>query len=496
MADATPALPTMPRVGTGTLTLYSLGAMSIGIKLKILETFLLIFYNQAVGLSPAAVSTLILVATVFDAVADPLVGWYSDRLRTSLGRRHPLMYASALPLGIGFFLLWNPPSGLSTTGLYGWMIVTYLVVRFSYTLYDNSAKALAPELVTDYDRRTTLVSLRIFFRTLAGLGATVLAYQYFLRTAPDGSGGITDRDGYLLFALFCSVVSVVVILISARATQWTVPWLSRPSADSGAPWQAFGEMFGMLRNRSASAILAAGMLTQISSGLRNGLELYFGLYFWGMTQGQLAGIATLTAVATFVGAALVPIVSRRIGKRHAALTCFIMGVFFAGLPILLRLFGLMPANGTGLLYTILAADTFVSGVLYVMTAVLLNSMLADVTDELAVATGRRSEGLLFAADGFFTKAVSGLGVMISGGVLAIIAFPVQAKTATIPAETLWWMGALYLPVVTIVNATAIAMVGLFRIDRRRHEENLRTLAAALIAEDEASTAEPVPSALT
>ena len=98
----------MPRVGNGTLVLYSLGAASIGIKIKILESFLLIFYNQAIGLPPAAVSTLILISTVIDAVVDPVVGWYSDRLRSPLGRRHPLMYGSAVPLAISFFLLWKP----------------------------------------------------------------------------------------------------------------------------------------------------------------------------------------------------------------------------------------------------------------------------------------------------------------------------------------------------------------------------------------------------
>lgn len=493
MRDAAPS--GMPRIGAGTLTLYSLGAMSIGIKIKILETFLLIFYNQAMGLPPATVSAVILAATVVDTITDPLVGWYSDRLRSPLGRRHPLMYASAVPLGIAFFLLWNPPHALGASGTFAWMVVMYLVTRFGYTLYDNSSKALAPELVTDYDRRTTIVSLRIFFRTLAGLGATVLAYEYFLRPAADGSGGVTDRAGYFGLALACSLVSVVVILVSARATQWTVPWLSKPDSRPGSPWHAFRDIFGMLRNRSAAAILGVGMLVSVSSGVRNGLELYFGLYFWGLTQGQLAGIATLTAVATFVGAALVPLLSRRIGKRRAALSCFILSVAVGGLPILLRLVGLMPPNGSALLYVILAIDTFASGTLYVMTAVLLNSMLTDVTDELAVVTGRRSEGLLFAADGFFTKAVSGFGVMISGAILTLVAFPAHAKAGAIAPDTLWWLGALYLPIVAGVNAVAIALVWLFRIDRQRHEENLRTLAAADAATETEGIAH-VPSALS
>ena len=253
----------------------------------------------------------------------------------------------------------------------------------------------------------------------------------------------------------------------------------------------------MLRNRSALAILSVGMLTQVSSGVRNGLELYFGLFFWGFTQKQLAGIATVTAVATFAGAILVPVLSRRLGKRRAAIGAFAISIVLAGLPVLLRLAGLMPANGSPALFVILAADTFVVGLLYVTVAVLLNSMLADVTDELAVRTGRRAEGLLFAADGFFTKAVSGLGVIIAGAVLTGIAFPAHARTGAVSADTLWWLGALYVPIVSGVNVLAIVAVWLFRIDRARHEENLRTLAAAEVVQDRAaSTAPSPPSALT
>lgn len=484
-----------PHVGNGTLTLYSMGAVSTGIKLKILESFLLIFYNQAVGLPATAVATALLVATIFDTVTDPVVGWYSDRLRSRLGRRHPLMYGSAVPLALAFFLLWNPPRSLGN-GVYAWMMVNYLVVRFGYTLYENSSKALGPELVTDYDRRTTLVSLRILFRTVGGLAATVLAYQYFLKPAADGIGGVTDRTGYFAFGLFCGAVILVTILVSARATQWYVPWLSKPEREEGAPpWRAFSEIATMMRNRSALAIIAVGMFVSVSSGLRNGLELYFGLYFWGLSQAQLSVIATLTAVATFAGAVLVPILSRRFGKRRAALATFSTSVFLSGLPILLRLLGLMPPNGSDLLFVLLAADTFMTGLLYITTAVLLNSMLTDVTDELAVMTGRRSEGLLFAADGFFSKLVSGIGVLASGALLGWVAFPAHARVGAVSVNTLWWLGAIYLPLIVVVNAGAIAAVWSFRIDRSRHEQNLRTLATVAQASDTATANERAPSAL-
>src|SRR3546814_17956200 len=80
-----------------------------GIKDSGFGTFLLLFYNQFVGVAPGTVGFIIMCALVFDAFIDPAVGALSDRTRSRWGRRHPWMYAAALPIAIGWLLLWNPP---------------------------------------------------------------------------------------------------------------------------------------------------------------------------------------------------------------------------------------------------------------------------------------------------------------------------------------------------------------------------------------------------
>src|SRR5688572_27798924 len=102
----------MPPVGLATILLYGVGASSSGIKMRALSSFLLIFYNQTMGLTPATVALAITLITVFDAIVDPVVGFASDRLTSRWGRRHPFMYASAVPIAAAFWFLWNPPDGL------------------------------------------------------------------------------------------------------------------------------------------------------------------------------------------------------------------------------------------------------------------------------------------------------------------------------------------------------------------------------------------------
>ena len=107
---------------------YGIGAMAYGIKDNGFSVFLLLFYNQVIGLDAAIVGSVIALALVFDALIDPLIGVLSDRTHTRWGRRHPWLYASAVPIGLSWLLLWHPPQG-SQSMILGWLLVTAIFTR-------------------------------------------------------------------------------------------------------------------------------------------------------------------------------------------------------------------------------------------------------------------------------------------------------------------------------------------------------------------------------
>ncbi|WP_137897169.1 MFS transporter [Sphingomonas sp. 2SG] len=475
----TPVLGPRPAVGWPTLVFYGLGACSTGIKMRALSSFLLIYYNQVLGLRPTTVALAISIITVFDAIVDPITGYISDNTRSRLGRRHPFMYASALPIGLSFLMLWNPPAWMSSDGLFFYLLGCLMALRLFDTFFELPSIALAPELVAEYHRRTLIVSMRIFFRTFAGALFTIAAFQIFL--SPE-HGGVTDRSGYLSFAIAGSTAMVVSILLSSAATQRYIPWLRKPAPSAGRSGGGGGRFFrdvlGLFKEPAARVMLGAGMLVAVVSGARTGLDLYFGLYFWGLAQGQLAVLASLTAVATLVGAVILQPIAKRMDKRSGLITIYTLAMITGALPILLRLFNLLPANGRPALFTILAVEIVIQGVLYVMSASIMNSMLSDVVEELEVKTGKRSEGLLFSADAFFSKAVSGLGVLISGGVLWLVAFPSKAAPGSVPMDTLWRLGAVYLLVSLLLMIVVLLLIRRFPIDRARHDRNLELIAGS------------------
>src|SRR5580658_4029915 len=89
-----------PPLTRRTKLFYGLGTVAFGVKDNGFNYLLLPFYNQVVGLSAPLVGLAILIAMTLDAIIDPMIGQFSDNLRTRWGRRHPFMYAAALPVAL------------------------------------------------------------------------------------------------------------------------------------------------------------------------------------------------------------------------------------------------------------------------------------------------------------------------------------------------------------------------------------------------------------
>jgi len=115
-------------------------------------------YSQVLGLSLVLCGTVFFIGTVVDAVSDPLVGGFSHGLQTRWGRRHPLMLATALPLGISFYLLFQPPEKLSEMQLFAWFTAMYVGMQLGKSFYSIPHMALDAELSGNYEERTSVFS--------------------------------------------------------------------------------------------------------------------------------------------------------------------------------------------------------------------------------------------------------------------------------------------------------------------------------------------------
>jgi Na+/melibiose symporter-like transporter len=325
------------------------------------------------------------------------------------------------------------------------------------------------------------LALRQFFAVAGGLGMTVLAYQVFLKEQPDGSGGVLARDGYLAYSITGALIILATVLASTIGTASRIPYLSVPPVRKITLGAMLGEVGQTLNNRAFIAAAVSAIFISVAVGARNGLEIYFGLYFWELKQSQLATLATISVVGGFLGVGLAPIVGKALGKKHGAIVVFATAVAVHITPVSLRLLGLAPENGTPELLWLIYGEEIINATLASATAVLLAAIIADVVEDAEVKTGRRSEGLLLSANAMFRKMISSLGIFMATSVLAFAGFAEGAKPGQVPDEVLRTLGMAYIPLIVGLYGVAVALLFAYNIDRSKHDANLATLRDRKIA---------------
>ena len=184
------------RVGLGSKLAYGFGSIAFGVKNNGFDYFLLFFYSQVMGVSASLVSMALAIALAFDAISDPLIGFFSDNTRTRWGRRHPYMYGAAVPVTVCYFFLWNPPSQLSGDELFPFLVAISILVRTLITVYEIPSSALVAEMTDDYDERTSLLSYRYFFGWSGGTIMATVATLVLLVPTAQISDGMFNVAGY------------------------------------------------------------------------------------------------------------------------------------------------------------------------------------------------------------------------------------------------------------------------------------------------------------
>ena len=463
---------------------FGFGSVSTGVTETGFNYFLLIFYSQVIGIDARLVSLAITVSLIFDAFADPIVGYWSDNVRSRWGRRHPFMYASAIPLAAGYALLWMPPAGLDQNGLFWYLMLLSIVIRVFATFYETPSSALLPELSYDYDERSSLQGVRYFFGWSGGNVMTVLMFVavFPLFVTPAIPNGQFNRDAYVTYGIIAGALVLIAVLVSAIGTHSRIAHMSAPPPRRRmTPGTIFREVRHTLADRSFGALFVAAMLGAVATGLSASLTFYFTTYFWGFTSAQI-GIITIGVFASaLLGAVIAPIASRRMGKKRGAMVIGLVAFLGAPLPIVLRLAGILPGNDDPSIFWIVLVTNTLDTALVICFQILTAAMIADLVDQAELRTGRRSEGVFFAAVTFIKKAVLGLGLIAASFILTMADFPQGAKAGEVTADTLWRLGAYYVPTILALWLSMIAVLSTYRLNREDHERNLSELAAARAA---------------
>jgi len=467
--------------------LYGFGSVAFGVKDNGFSYFLVFFYNQVMGVPAQAIALAAFLALLFDACIDPMIGQISDNFRSPWGRRHPFMYAAAAPFALAYLALWNPPHW-SGSALFIYAILTAIVIRALSSLFEVPSSALAAEFSTGYEQRSVLLSYRFFFGWVGGLTVNFLAYAVFL--APDATHrvGQLNPAGYAHYGMAAAAIIFCAIMISAIGTHRHIPRLMPPPPRRRlTPARVLGEMRETLSNRSFLFLLASSITSAMAAGMAAALNVYFNTFFWEFSARQISYLTLGVYLSAVIALVAVPRLSRRFSKRMVTRAMLVLAVTVGLSPVLLRTVGLMPPNHSPQLLAIIFCTSVAQVAFGIISATAGASMIADVVEASQLKTGRRSEGLFFAASAFVQKSTSGFGILIASTIVAVVGLAPGTDPSRVPPGVMRHFALIYAPTLVCLYGLAIVLLSGYRITRASHQETLQQLAAEA---EEAGVMEP------
>ena len=451
---------------------YSVGAIANGIKTDMFTFFLLFFYSRVIGLDPLLASLAIGAALIVDSITDPLMGTISDRTNTKLGRRHPYMIASFMPVSIFYILLFTPKPDWDITQnqLFWWMFVCASFTRIGMTLFEVPHRSFGAEITKDYIERTKLFSWREMFAWIAGICNAFLAYNIFFRSTPEYPYGQLNPEAYFPLALTGAIFMVLSLLYSSITTTNKIENLSKWT-EAVTLKQIIKELKIAISNKSFILFFLGSLTLSISWGLLNSLTLFINTDFWGLKGSQIGIFLYIYFGAAFLAFYITPKFVSLIGKRNFVLLCVLGVALSAPIAFISYNLGLTPEKGTTTLVLFLCVPLIFISTLSIAGNMARDAMIGDIADEVDLQSGRRQEGVLYSAVSFVQKVNTAIGSLTGG--LTLWVLNITAETPTYDqAYSLFFVQGVIGPILLIIP---ILFFYFYSLDKKRHSEILRQL---------------------
>ncbi|MCJ8318315.1 MAG: MFS transporter [Colwellia sp.] len=430
---------------------YGMGDFGNNIVWHMLGMWLAYFYTDIYGLHPTHVGTMYLVLRIFDAITDPLVGFWVDRTRTKYGSCRPFILFGTIPLAVSFTMLFYVPD-LDETGKLIYAYVSYGLLTLTYTLVNVPFSAMAGFLSRDSDERTLLQSYRF------GLG--MLASVFVSFTTLHLVDFFGDGDQQYGFFITAAVFSLLII-ICLYYCFFTVKERYQPeelSANDQGLKSLVVDIKQAFSNRQLVILFIANIIFFITLTLKGTTAVYYVNHVMTDAREHLTLFMTLGTIGATLGAALSAIMWTRFDKVRAyKILMFICGLLSA-----------IPYWLPGTAFISIMSLGVITSFLSLSMVPLIWSMLSDVVDYHQTITGKNQSGLFFALFLFTLKVGLGVGGAVSLWVLGTTGYEAANELQnTAVVESINFIST-FLPGILFIVAGIIMMF--YQLDQTKREE--------------------------
>lgn len=396
---------------------YGLGDTASNLYFQFFNLFLFYYYTDVFGLNPAAIGTMYLIANLWDAVNDPIMGAIADRVQTKRGKYRPFLLWCALPYGLlGYAIFANPDLG--ETGKLFYAYTTFIAFKMIYTAINVPYSALMGVISPRQDDRVALST----YRFIGAFGGGFLV-SLMVRPLVKLFGGENELPGFQVTMAVFGVASVLMFLATYATTRERVT--PQPKRDVSV----LEDLKILCRNKPWLIMIGAAICTLANVAVRGAVTVHYFKYYVGNSDETVLSLGragtpyvlnfdTTTLfmssgmIAFIIGVAFTGIVGRTFGKRNA-----LVALTLANAVTILGFF-YIPPDAILLMFLVNLLGNLLAG----PTPALVWALYTDVADYGEWKFGRRATGLVFSAAMFAQKMGLTIGGAASGWLLAAFGF--------------------------------------------------------------------------
>jgi len=382
----------------------------------IISMYFTIFLTDVVNISLKQAGMVVMIATIWDAVTDPVMGIITDRTRSKYGKHRRYLLWGIPVLFISYSLLWNSfgfNGKTNSTAAMTYFVIIYMLYKTAFTIISVPHTAMLPELAPEYNLRTQYNSMGYLFNSagmVPSFGIAVLILGLF------GSGSdITSQSKapFLVIGIVLSCFYCTGVFLTYKKT--VEPSSLNNEVEKLDVKYVLREYVLVFKNKSFRQYFFMSLAYQFATGFYANTKVYYIKYL----ANQYSKYAFFNAVAGIAEAAAFPLnyaLTMKYGKKRCG--NIVTPLMVAGLAIGLFM---QTSSGRGGMSILWAAFMLLSMILYPFgmsgLGFVSTNIFPDLTDIDEMITGRRREGVISTFSTLIKKSISGVMAALVGFIL-------------------------------------------------------------------------------